>query len=156
MAAFLLPANSKIKKGKHFPALGTSANVRRYAIYRYDPDSGENPRVDNYDVDMDDCGPMVLDALMSGMLYVSIFTLCMQVSWPLVAATQFTAYMAILNMSTVIGLKTSGVISDSFSLPAIFVGAGILQLVVIGIFPFIDVHQARKVLGHEAHVTKKN
>ncbi|MBT6427687.1 MAG: succinate dehydrogenase iron-sulfur subunit, partial [Rhodospirillaceae bacterium] len=31
--------------------------------YRYDPDSGENPRVDTYEVDMDECGPMVLDAL---------------------------------------------------------------------------------------------
>ena len=45
---------------------------------------------------------MVLDALMSGMLYVS-FTLCMQVSWPLVAATQFTAYMAMLNLSRTAG-----------------------------------------------------
>ena len=32
-------------------------------IYRYDPDSGENPRVDTYDVNMDECGPMVLDVL---------------------------------------------------------------------------------------------
>ena len=63
MAAFLLPSNSQIKKGKYFPALGVSANVRCYSVYRYDPDSGENPRVDNYDVDMDDCGPMVLDVL---------------------------------------------------------------------------------------------
>ena len=26
---------------------------------RYDPDSGENPRVDTYEVDMDRCAPMV-------------------------------------------------------------------------------------------------
>jgi succinate dehydrogenase / fumarate reductase iron-sulfur subunit len=32
-------------------------------VYRYDPDSGENPRVDTYEVDIDSCGPMVLDAL---------------------------------------------------------------------------------------------
>ena len=63
MAAFLLPSNSQIKKGKYFPALAMSANVRCYSVYRYDPDSGENPRVDNYDIDMDDCGPMVLDVL---------------------------------------------------------------------------------------------
>jgi hypothetical protein len=31
----------------------------------------------------------------------------------------------------------------------IYVGAGILQLAVIVIFPFIDVHQARRVLGHK-------
>jgi succinate dehydrogenase / fumarate reductase iron-sulfur subunit len=37
--------------------------VQRYAVYRHDPASGENPRVDTYDVDMAACGPMVLDAL---------------------------------------------------------------------------------------------
>ena len=63
MAEFLLPANSRIKKGKHFPASGESTNIRCYAVYRYDPDASENPRVDTYDVDMDHCGPMVLDAL---------------------------------------------------------------------------------------------
>src|SRR5690606_35159987 len=39
------------------------ANVLKFEIYRYDPDSGGNPRIDVYRVDMSDCGPMVLDAL---------------------------------------------------------------------------------------------
>jgi PAT family beta-lactamase induction signal transducer AmpG len=93
---------------------------------------------------------ILIDTLMGSMIAASLFAMYMTVSWPRVAATQFTAYMAILNMSTVIGLKTSGVISDSFSLPTIFVGAGILQLVVICIFPFIDVHQARTTLGDKS------
>ena len=63
MAEFLLPANSRIKKGNQFPASQDSANVRRFAVYRYDPDSDANPRMDTYEVDMDDCGPMVLDVL---------------------------------------------------------------------------------------------
>ena len=63
MAEFRLPANSRIKKGKHFKAEGGGANLRRFAVYRYDPDSGENPRVDTYEVNTDECGPMVLDAL---------------------------------------------------------------------------------------------
>ena len=63
MAEFRLPANSRIRKGKHFAAPDGATNTRRFAVYRYDPDSGENPRVDTYDVDMDSCGPMVLDAL---------------------------------------------------------------------------------------------
>ena len=37
--------------------------MRTFVIYRFDPDSGENPRMDTYEVDMDACGPMVLDAL---------------------------------------------------------------------------------------------
>jgi len=63
MAQFNLPANSIVKKGKDFPAPAGATNVKRFKIYRYDPDSGSNPRVDTYDVDLDTCGPMVLDAL---------------------------------------------------------------------------------------------
>lgn len=63
MADFRLPPNSRIRKGRHFAAPEGAANTRRFAIYRYDPDSGENPRVDTYDVDMDSCGSMVLDVL---------------------------------------------------------------------------------------------
>ncbi len=63
MADFRLPANSRIAKGRHFPAAEGTRSVQRFAVYRYDPDSGENPRIDTYDVDMADCGPMILDAL---------------------------------------------------------------------------------------------
>ena len=63
MAEFRLPPNSRIRKGRHHSAANGSGNVKRFAIYRYDPDSGENPRVDTYEVDMSTCGPMVLDAL---------------------------------------------------------------------------------------------
>ena len=64
MVEFNLPANSKIgKNGKTHKAAAGTANVRSFQVYRYDPDSGENPRLDTFEVDMDDCGPMVLDAL---------------------------------------------------------------------------------------------
>ena len=63
MADFRLPPNSRIRKGKYFAAADGSTNTRRFAIYRYDPDHGDNPRVDTYEVDMDNCGPMVLDVL---------------------------------------------------------------------------------------------
>jgi succinate dehydrogenase / fumarate reductase iron-sulfur subunit len=62
MAQLRLPKNSRVKKGKTFKAEGAK-NVKRYRIYRYDPDSGDNPRMDTYEVDRDKCGPMVLDAL---------------------------------------------------------------------------------------------
>ena len=63
MAEFRLPANSKIRKGKHFASPEGAKQVRRFVVYRYDPDSGENPRTDTYEVDLERCGPMVLDAL---------------------------------------------------------------------------------------------
>src|SRR5450759_4108426 len=37
--------------------------VKKFEVYRYDPDSDKNPRIDTYEVDLDSCGPMVLDAL---------------------------------------------------------------------------------------------
>jgi len=63
MAEFTLPKNSKVKKGKSYKAQEGATNTRTFSVYRWDPDSGENPRMDSYEVDMDSCGPMVLDAL---------------------------------------------------------------------------------------------
>ncbi|RMF11886.1 MAG: succinate dehydrogenase iron-sulfur subunit [Alphaproteobacteria bacterium] len=62
MAQFRLPANSRIRKGKEYKAEG-ARNVKRFTVYRWNPDDGENPRMDTYEVDLDNCGPMVLDAL---------------------------------------------------------------------------------------------
>ena len=64
MAEFRLPKNSRIREGKLFKAPAGAKNLKRFRVYRYDPDSGENPRIDTYELDMDKCGPMVLDALL--------------------------------------------------------------------------------------------
>jgi len=64
MAEFSLPANSKISSaGKRYPAPAGAKNVKAFKIYRWNPDDGANPRYDTYEIDVDDCGPMVLDAL---------------------------------------------------------------------------------------------
>ncbi|MGD8384149.1 MAG: succinate dehydrogenase iron-sulfur subunit [Lysobacterales bacterium] len=63
MMKFSLPLNSRVVKGKDWgPAEGAS-NVRKFNVYRWDPDTAEQPRVDSYTLDMDDCGPMLLHAL---------------------------------------------------------------------------------------------
>ena len=62
MADFTLPANSKITSGDHYQAPDGASNVRVFQIYRWSPDD-ENPRLDKFEVDLNDCGPMVLDAL---------------------------------------------------------------------------------------------
>ncbi|MDD1616511.1 MAG: succinate dehydrogenase iron-sulfur subunit, partial [Methylococcaceae bacterium NSP1-2] len=64
MAEFTLPKNSVLTTGKTFKARKGAKNVRRFEVYRWNPDSGENPRIDSYELDMDDCGPMVLDAIL--------------------------------------------------------------------------------------------
>ena len=64
MAEFTLPQNSKIKGGGvSHPAAAGATRLKAFKVYRWNPDDGRNPRYDTYQVDLDACGPMVLDAL---------------------------------------------------------------------------------------------
>ncbi len=63
MAQLTLPKNSRVGAGKTWPAPAGADRTRRFKVYRWSPDEGGNPRLDSYDIDMDSCGPMVLDAL---------------------------------------------------------------------------------------------
>ncbi len=51
MAEFRLPANSRIRKGITHAAPAGAREVRQLRIYRFNPDSGENPRVDTFELD---------------------------------------------------------------------------------------------------------
>jgi len=62
LAEFTLPKNSKITKGREWKA-EEGKRLKTFKIYRYDPDASANPRWDRYTIDLDKCGPMVLDAL---------------------------------------------------------------------------------------------
>ena len=64
MVKFNLPDNSKLTKGEYFKSDSGSNNIRKFQIYRLSPDDEKNPRMDTYEVDMNSCGPMVLDAVM--------------------------------------------------------------------------------------------
>lgn len=61
MVEFNLPKNSQVKPGKVWNQ--ASGNTRAFQVYRWNPDDEANPQLDTYHVDLDDCGPMVLDAL---------------------------------------------------------------------------------------------
>lgn len=63
MAEFRLPAHSRIKPGRTHPAPAGAREVRAFSIYRFEPSSGEGPRLDTFQLDMSAVGPMVLDAL---------------------------------------------------------------------------------------------
>jgi succinate dehydrogenase / fumarate reductase iron-sulfur subunit len=63
MAEFALPKNSVVKKGSTYRAADGAKNAKSFRVYRWNPDSGENPHLDTYEIDLDACGPMVLDAL---------------------------------------------------------------------------------------------
>jgi len=63
MAELRLPKNSRIGVGKHHAAPEGAKRSKAFRVYRWNPDTGENPQMDTYVLDLDECGPMVLDAL---------------------------------------------------------------------------------------------
>merc|ERR1719375_2502757 len=40
-----------------------AANTKTFSIYRWNPDDGKPPRQQEYEIDLNECGPMILDAL---------------------------------------------------------------------------------------------
>jgi succinate dehydrogenase / fumarate reductase, iron-sulfur subunit len=63
MVELTLPKNSRVTRGKVWPKPKGAQRLTEFRIYRWNPDEGGNPRMDTYFVDRDDCGPMVLDAI---------------------------------------------------------------------------------------------
>jgi len=64
MADFTLPKNSTVKTGKTWHTPAGAKRIKRVEVYRYDPETGDNPRLDVFEIDLDRCPPMVLDALL--------------------------------------------------------------------------------------------
>src|SRR3546814_5698805 len=63
MAEFRLPANSRIKEGKTHKADAGAKAVKAFKVYRWNGEDGQNPHTDTFEIDLEKCGPMVLDAL---------------------------------------------------------------------------------------------
>lgn len=63
MVELLLPKNSRVKVGKAHNS-SSKKTAKNFKIYRFDPDNSENPQLDTYVINTDECGPMVLDALL--------------------------------------------------------------------------------------------
>ena len=63
MVQLTLPENSKIRTGKTWNQPAKDGNWRKFEIYRWNPDTPDNPSIDTYYVDLNSCGPMVLDAI---------------------------------------------------------------------------------------------
>src|SRR5260221_8827684 len=63
MSEFTLPPNSKVGEGKHWALPQPAKHVKSFRIYRWDPAKNAMPAIDEFEIDLDHCGPMVLDAL---------------------------------------------------------------------------------------------
>jgi succinate dehydrogenase / fumarate reductase iron-sulfur subunit len=64
LAEFVLNKHSRVtgRPRVHKAAPGTK-RVKRFSVYRWDAETNENPRMDVFEIDLDQTGPMVLDAL---------------------------------------------------------------------------------------------
>lgn len=69
MAELRLPKNSRYTKGVTHSAPAGAQRIKAVEVYRFDPADTDatgvpkNPRIDRFEIDLDKCGPMVLDAL---------------------------------------------------------------------------------------------
>ncbi len=64
MAKFTLPKNSVVKQGKTFTADNISSSIKRVEIYRFNPEDNQNPHIDVFELDKNECGSMILDVLL--------------------------------------------------------------------------------------------
>jgi len=106
---------------------------------------------------------MHVDQFFTGLLTVALWAMFMQISWPVVAATQFTAYMAMLNVGRIIGSQFAGVAEGYVgkahwavdaarsmnieTVPMLLFVAGGIQIAILVIILLIDPTQTRRVLG---------
>ncbi|USG61665.1 succinate dehydrogenase iron-sulfur subunit [Sneathiella marina] len=63
MVELTLPKNSKVGTGKTHAKPDGATNTKTFNVYRWSPDDDANPAIDSYEVDLDTCGPMILDGL---------------------------------------------------------------------------------------------
>ena len=63
MVELFLPKESKVLEGNYFKNEDNKGNIKKFKVYRWDPDFNKNPRIDTYEINLKDCGPKVLDGL---------------------------------------------------------------------------------------------
>ena len=63
MVEFTLPKNAKVKKGLTLKAPGDTLRRQVIQVYRFEPEQTQNPRLDRYEIDLEQCGAKVLDAI---------------------------------------------------------------------------------------------
>ena len=97
----------------------------------------------------------LVESALAGLLQVSMFALFMGVCWPPVAATQFTTYMALMNLSNGFGALLAGPIVANFAIGDSHYALAVLQFALIGVVVAIDPYQVRRVLGEGVQGTEE-
>jgi len=80
------------------------------------------------------------------MVAINTYSLMMRVTWGEVGGTQYTGYMAMMNLSAIIGYQLTEPLSR-FDYPSLFFVAAALETIIIFAVAFIDPTETDRVLG---------
>tara|TARA_B100000700_G_scaffold45781_1_gene47958 strand:+ start:6089 stop:8011 length:1923 start_codon:yes stop_codon:yes gene_type:complete len=80
------------------------------------------------------------------MVSINIFSLMMRITWSEVGGTQFTGYMAMMNLSAIIGYQLTEPLAGRFDYPTLFLIAAVLETLLIVAVLYIDPDETRRVL----------
>ena len=88
-----------------------------------------------------------LAEFMMAIVSISIYSLMMRITWSEVGGTQFTGYMAMMNLSAIIGYQIAAPLSERFDYPTLFLIAAVFETLIIATALFIDPDETRRELG---------
>lgn len=89
-------------------------------------------------------------AFVWGIVSINIFSMMMKITWSEVGGTQFTAYMAMMNLSAVIGYSLTDMFASRFDYATLLLLAAVFESLIILAVLFIDPDETRRVLGEGA------
>ena len=84
------------------------------------------------------------------MVSINVFSLMMRITWSEVGGTQFTAYMAMMNLSAIIGYQLTEPLAGRFDYPTLFLIAAVLETLLIVAALYIDPDETRRELGEDS------
>ena len=88
-----------------------------------------------------------ISTFVMALVSINIYSLMMRITWGEVGGTQFTGYMAMMNLSAIIGYQIAAPLAERFDYPTLFMVAGLLETLIIAAVLFIDPDETRRELG---------
>ncbi len=79
---------------------------------------------------------------------ICAYSLMMRVTWAEVGGTQFTGYMAMMNLSAIIGYQLAPIFAERYNYQTIFYIAAVLETFVVLASLFIDPEETERMLIH--------
>ena len=88
-----------------------------------------------------------LQTFVWAMVSINIYSLMMRITWTEVGGTQFTGYMAMMNLSAIIGYQLTAPLVAMFDYSTLFYIAALLETVIILGAMFIDPEETRREMA---------